>query len=188
MCGSKLRGSWSDNDPCGAVAVAGCVFTVGGCYSSKASLELWGALIGMDVVVVGGPSKVTAGAVFVARLAARAVSVESEVIDVEGVLMAEVEVEQVVRLKVEVDGTRTLEAVDIFAQLPRLLGRQFTPDLSAFTQAQPLHKPVLLHLYTAHHHTIVTSSTQRFCNSLHTSRNSLVLYIYSAVDYEVFMV
>ena len=70
-------------------------------------------------------------------------------------LIAEVEVEQwirEVRLKVDVDGARALEvalgmaAVDMFVQLPCLLGRQFTHGLLAFTQAQLLHTPALLHL------------------------------------------
>ena len=34
----------------------------------------------------------------------------------------------------------------VFEQEPRLLGRQLIHFLPAFTQAQPLHKPVLLHL------------------------------------------
>ena len=59
------------------------------------------------------------------------------------VLAAEVkiEVERVVRIEVEVDGARACEVT--FVQLP---GRQFTHYLPAFTQAQPLHKPALLHL------------------------------------------
>ena len=40
-------------------------------------------------------------------------------------------------------------AFDIFVQVPSLLGRQFTQCLPAFTQAQPLHKPTLLHLQHA---------------------------------------
>ena len=35
---------------------------------------------------------------------------------------------------------------ETLTQLPSLLGRQFTQDFPAFTQAQPLHKPDLLHL------------------------------------------
>ena len=35
---------------------------------------------------------------------------------------------------------------DMFEQLPSLLGRQFEHCLLAFTQAQPLHEPVRLHL------------------------------------------
>ena len=83
-----------------------------------------------------------------------AISVEVEVEDVDVVrveiveLVVElVEVEAVAVVVVEVDGTSAIEvAFGKFAQLPSLLGRQFTHDLSAFTQAQPLHKPVLLHL------------------------------------------
>ena len=52
-------------------------------------------------------------------------------------------------VRVELEGMETLGVA--FAQLPSLPGRQFTHDLPAFTQAQPLHKPVLLHLQ----HTIV---------------------------------
>jgi len=40
-------------------------------------------------------------------------------------------------------------AVDVFLQVPNLLGRQFVHDFPAFTQAQPLHKPDLLHLQHA---------------------------------------
>jgi len=39
-------------------------------------------------------------------------------------------------------------AVDVFLQVPNLLGRQFVHDFPAFTQAQPLHKPDLLHLHS----------------------------------------
>ena len=52
--------------------------------------------------------------------------------------------------QVELEGMGTLDVA--FAQLLSLPGRQFTHDLPAFTQAQPLHKPVLLHLQ----HTIVS--------------------------------
>ena len=44
---------------------------------------------------------------------------------------------------------------DMFEQLPSLLGRQFEHCLLAFTQAQPLHEPVRLHLQ---HSTISPSS------------------------------
>ena len=132
------------------MTTAGCVFPVGGCCCAKVFSELRGALIGVEVEIVGGPDWVAAGAV----LTARTESVDSEVIGVGSVLTAEVEVEQwirEVRLKVDVDGARALKvavgmAVDMFAQLPCLLGRQFTHGLLAFTQAQPLHKPALLHL------------------------------------------
>ena len=40
-------------------------------------------------------------------------------------------------------------AVDVFLQVPNLLGRQFVHDFPAFTQAQLLHKPDLLHLQHA---------------------------------------
>lgn len=40
-------------------------------------------------------------------------------------------------------------AVDVFQQVPCLLGRQFVHEFPAFTQAQPLHKPDLLHLQHA---------------------------------------
>ena len=89
----------------------------------------------------------SAGAV----LTARTESVDCEVLRTGSVLIAEVEVRKV-RLKVDVDGARTLEvalgmaAVDMFVQLPCLLGRQFKHGLLAFTQAQLLHTPALLHL------------------------------------------
>ena len=57
--------------------------------------------------------------------------------------------------QVELEGMGTLDVA--FAQLPSLPGRQFTHDLPAFTQAQPLDRPVLLHLqhtiisFTPHH-------------------------------------
>lgn len=93
----------------------------------------WGALIGIGIAVVDGNGKVMAGVIL-------AISDENEVEDVEDV--------EVVKPVVEVEDTRALEVAffDTFAQLPSLLGRQFTHDLPAFTQAQPLHKPVLLHL------------------------------------------
>ena len=74
------------------------------------------------------------------------------------VLAAEVkiEVERVVRIEVEVDGARACEVT--FVQLPCLLGRQFTHDLPAFTQAQPLHKLALLHLQ----HTITVTPMNFF--------------------------
>ena len=80
-----------------------------------------------------GPDWVAAGLV----LTAQTESIDSEVIGVGSVLTAEVEVEQggrEVRLRVDVDGARALEvalgmAVDMFAQLPCLLGRQFTHGL-----------------------------------------------------------
>ena len=73
-------------------------------------------------------------------------------------MIAEVEVEQVVvQLEVGVAHWRYI-AVDKFAQLPSLLGRQFTHDFAAFTQAQLLHKPALLHLQ----HTIsINASSSR---------------------------
>ena len=77
------------------------------------------------------------------------VEVEVEDVDVVRVEIVEhvVELVEVEAVVVEVDGTSAIEvAFGKFAQLPSLLGRQFTHDLSAFTQAQPLHKPVLLHL------------------------------------------
>ena len=40
-------------------------------------------------------------------------------------------------------------AVNVFLQVPNLLGRQFIHDFPALTQAQPLHKPDLLHLQHA---------------------------------------
>ena len=52
--------------------------------------------------------------------------------------------------QVKLEGMGTLDVA--FAQLPSLPGRQFTHDHPAFTQAQPLHKPGLLHLQ----HTIVS--------------------------------
>ena len=129
------------------MSIASCVVPVGGCCCAKVFSELRGALIGVVVEVVGG---VAAGAVLTARTG----SIDSEVIGVGSVLTAEVEVERggrEVRLRVDVDGARALEvalgmAVDMFAQLPCLLGRQFTHGLLAFTQTQPLHKPALLHL------------------------------------------
>ena len=68
------------------------------------------------------------------------------------VLMAlvENEVEEVV---VEVVLVGVVEVrFRVFSQKPSLLGRQFEQDLPTFTQAQPLHKPALLHLQ----HTIFT--------------------------------
>ena len=41
------------------------------------------------------------------------------------------------------------EAAEVFLQVPSLLGRQFLHDFLAFTQAQPLHEPDLLHLQHA---------------------------------------
>ena len=131
---------------CGAVTIASCVFPVGGYCCAKVFSELRGALIGVVVEVVGGPDWVAAGLV----LTAQTESIDSEVIGVGSVLTAEVEVEQggrEVRLRVDVDGARALEvalgmAVDMFAQLPCLLGRQFTHGLLAFTQTQPIHKPL----------------------------------------------
>ena len=45
-------------------------------------------------------------------------------------------------------GTFVLGAIveETLEQLPSLLGRQFEHSIPAFTQAQPLHWPVLLHL------------------------------------------
>ena len=63
--------------------------------------------------------------------------------------------------QVELEGMGTLDVA--FAQLPSLPGRQLTHDLPAFTQAQPLHKPVLLHLQ----HTIVSFTP------LHVVRSSV---------------
>ena len=50
-------------------------------------------------------------------------------------------------------------AVDVFLQVPNLLGRQFVHDFPAFTQAQFLHKPDLLHLQhaIAPHHRALTN-------------------------------
>ena len=109
------------------MTIAGCVFPVGGCCCTKVFSELRGALIGVEVEIGGGPDWVAVGAVLM-------VQTDSEVIGVGSVLTAEVEVEQwiqEVRLKVDVDGVRALKvamgmAVDMFAQLPCLLGRQFT--------------------------------------------------------------
>ncbi len=71
------------------------------------------------------------------------------------------------KVEVEVDGCGALAGVlDTFAQLPSLLGRQFIHDLPAFTQAQPLHKPVLLHLQ----HTIPL----HFC---HSRISKMILYV-----------
>ena len=39
--------------------------------------------------------------------------------------------------------------VDVFLQVPNLIGRQVEHDFPAFTQAQLLHKPDLLHLQHA---------------------------------------
>ena len=163
MGGSNLRGSWSGIGHSGAVTIAGSVFPVGSCCCAKIFSELRGALIGVEDEVVGGSDWVAAGAV----LTARTESVDSEVIGVGSVLTAEVEVEREVQLKVGVDGARALEvalgmaAVDMFAQLPCLLGRQFTHGLLAFTQAQPLHKPALLHLQ----HTISTRTHGTYASS-----------------------
>ena len=106
-------------------------------------------------------------------LTARTESVDCEVLSTGSVLIAEVEVEQwirEVRLKADVDGARALEvalgmaAVDMFVQLPCLLGRQFTHGLLAFTQAQLLHTPALLHLQ----HTISRpSGPSANCNCAH---------------------
>ena len=46
-------------------------------------------------------------------------------------------------------------SVKLFAHFPSLPGRQLTQFLPAFTQAQPLHKPVLLHLQ----HTILRDAS-----------------------------
>ena len=78
---------------------------MGGCCCAKIFSELRGAVIGVEVEVVGGPDWVAAGAV----LTAGTESVDSEVIGVGSVLTAEVEVEREVRLKVDVDGARALE-------------------------------------------------------------------------------
>jgi hypothetical protein len=72
------------------VTIAGCV---GGGCCAKVFSELRGALIGVEVEIVGGPDWVAAGAV----LTARTESVDSEVIGVGSVLTAEVEVEQWIR-------------------------------------------------------------------------------------------
>ena len=45
-----------------------------------------------------------------------------------------------------------------FRQVPSLLGRQLEHDFPAFTQAQPLQEPVLLHLQ---HDTIFTTAVER---------------------------
>ena len=85
-----LRGSWSGTGHCGAVTIAGSVIPVGGCCCSKVFSELRGALIGVEIEVVGGPAWVAAGAV----LTARTESVNCEVLRTGSVLIAEVEVEQ----------------------------------------------------------------------------------------------
>ena len=96
-------------------------------------------------------------------------------------LTAEVEVERggrEVQLRVDVDGARALEvalgmAVDMFAQLPCLLGRQFTHGLLAFTQTQPLHKPALLHLqHTISPHHLTTPLPPSLTFSAHLERIS----------------
>ena len=48
-------------------------------------------------------------------------------------------------------------AVELLIQLPSFLGRQFVQVFPAFTQAQPLQEPVLLHLQ----HTIFRTHYQR---------------------------
>ena len=90
MRGSKLRGSWSGTGYCGAVTIAGSVIPVGGCCCSKVFSEMRGALIGVEIEVVGGPAWVAAGAV----LTAQTESVDCEVLRTGSVLIAEVEVEQ----------------------------------------------------------------------------------------------
>ena len=50
----------------------------------------------------------------------------------------------VVLVENEVEGVE--EVADTFAQLQSLLGKQFVHYLLAFTQTQPLHKHVILHL------------------------------------------
>ena len=117
MRGSKLRGSWSGTGHCGAVTIPGCVIPVGGCCCWKVFSELRGALIGVEIEVVGGPAWVAAGAV----LTARTESVDCEVISTGSVLIAEVEVKQwirEVRLKVDVDGARALEVALGMAAVP----------------------------------------------------------------------
>ena len=60
--GSRLPGSWSGTGHCGTVTIAGCVIPVGGCCCTKVFSELRGALIGVEIEVVGGLAWVIAGA------------------------------------------------------------------------------------------------------------------------------
>ena len=68
-------------------------------------------------------------------------------------------------------GMGTLDVA--FAQLPSLPGRQFTHDLPAFIQAQPLDRPVPLHLQ----HTIISFTPQ-----LHSSNNARPPRVYACLD------
>ena len=77
--GSNLRGCWSGTGHSGAVTIAGGVFHVGGCCCAKIFSELRGAVIGVEVEVVGGPDWVAAGAV----LTTRTESVETAEVEVE---------------------------------------------------------------------------------------------------------
>lgn len=102
------------------------------------AIEPWCALIG-EHIVAGialtwsvGRVEVMVEVEFLARVVEQPAVLVDVVVD---------------KVEVEVDGCGALAGVlDTFAQLPSLLGRQFIHDLPAFTQAQPLHKPVLLHL------------------------------------------
>ena len=51
-----------------------------------------------------------------------------------------------------------VDVEETFEQLPSLLGRQLEHCFPAFTQAQPLHEPVLLHLQQS-----TISRVQRYC-------------------------
>ena len=55
---------------------------------------------------------------------------------------------------------------DMFEQLPSLLGRQLEHCLLAFTQAQPLHEPVRLHLQ----HSTISLCTCQYFETTVTSR------------------
>ena len=46
---------------------------------------------------------------------------------------------------VETSGATVDVHVDVFLQVPSLIGKQFVHDFPAFSQAQLLHKPDLLH-------------------------------------------
>ena len=68
--------------------------------------------------------------------------------DPDPVFVSVVEVKGVGRFKEMVSGVLGV-AVEMFLQVPSLLGWQFVHGFPVFTQTQPLHEPDLLHLQHA---------------------------------------
>ena len=69
-------------------------------------------------------------------------------------------------------------AVGVFLQVPNLLGRQFIHDFPAFTQAQPLHRPDLLHLQ----HVINSHSIRGLSVRIDSTQLSVRIDVYSTLS------